>query len=301
MSQLATGTEAWERAPNKDESVNKSPFILPLTASWSKFFSSPTPGHVVAQRTWHPWSWTWSSCLDLEVLGVKHGGLSWGLPGTYSTVQVPASRRHTKLYVPHNLSTTFPTEKPCVPCVTVSSQKRRLHATRQFLQVSDFNCLFSGHLILQAPDICKCNIANHWFPQAPLYLAPELLPPHLTTAWLWQRGEQPLTSSILCDCFQHPNPWVTGDCESLLGITTALQPAIRELHFQKEHEFRLASSFQISYLLALAVCSKRAGLSPFCNGQPCSPPRFHRSPGHQEWRRSQTTLCCCKTLLLSYH
>lgn len=79
-----------------------------------------------------------------------------------------------------------------------------------FLQVPDFNSLLSDHLILQPSDNCKCNIDVYLFPQAPLELTPELLQPYLTTAWPWQRGEQPLTGSILCDWFQHPNPWPIG-------------------------------------------------------------------------------------------
>lgn len=33
----------------------------------------------------HPGLWAWNSCLEEEVLAVKHQGLSWGLPETYLT------------------------------------------------------------------------------------------------------------------------------------------------------------------------------------------------------------------------
>lgn len=79
-----------------------------------------------------------------------------------------------------------------------------------FLQVLDFSSLLGDHLILQASDICKCNTEVYVFPQTPLELTPELLQPHLMTAWHWQRDEQPLTNSVLYDWFQHPNPRVVG-------------------------------------------------------------------------------------------
>lgn len=65
----------------------------------------------------------------------------------------------------------------------------------------------------------------------------------------------------------------------LLGLATALQPAVRELHPPKVHEFRFASSLHISYL-PLALCSEQAGLSPSQYEQPCSPIEFHQNPGH---------------------
>lgn len=65
-----------------------------------------------------------------------------------------------------------------------------------------------------------------------------------------------------------------------MGLATALQPAVKELHPKKEHKFRLASSLHISYLLPLAPCSEQAGLSPSQYEQPCFPTEFHQNAGH---------------------
>lgn len=174
-------------------------------------------------------------------------GTELGLTGTpHSTSSCP--KETYQITFPRNPSTTSPAEKPCVPHVKANSFTCCL-----FLQVPDFNSLLSSHLILQASGICKHNIDVYLFPQAPLELTPEFLQPYLMTAWRWQRGEQPLARSILCDWFQHPNPGWVEDYESLLRIATALQPAVRELDSQKEREFRLASSFHISYLWALSL------------------------------------------------
>lgn len=185
--------------------------------------------------------------------GVKHAGDWAGAWLGHPTAQVAAPRRPTKL---HSLA-ILPLP-PCVPHVKAKSFTCCL-----FLQVPDFNSLLSSHLILQASGICKHNIDVYLFPQAPLELTPEFPQPYLMTAWRWQRGEQPLARSILCDWFQHPNPVWVEDYESLLRIATALQPAVRELDSQKEREFRLASFLPHFLLMSFVTALRRlASLHP---------------------------------------
>lgn len=121
------------------------------------------------------------------------------------------------------------------------------------------------------------------------------MPELLWTACLWQGDEKTLTSSIPCHWCHHLNPWVFGRLY-LYRLATALQPPVRELHPKKEHEFRLASSLHVFYLLPLALCSEQAGLSPSQEEQPCSLIEFHQNPGHLHSDKAKRH-CFCEACL----
>lgn len=158
---------------------------------------------MVAQWTQRPRSWPWNSCLK-QVLGVKHTGEWAGACLEHTPQHKWLPKGDLPNYIPSQFFHYLPIRE--IMFLTLKPSHNISFTCYLFLQVPDLNPLLSGHLSLQAYDICRHNIDVYLFPQASLELTPELL----LSDWCWQRGEQPLTNSILCDWFQHPNPWVVG-------------------------------------------------------------------------------------------